>query len=131
MNEFFNIVDLSGLRDAAARGEKLQFLIVTSRGCHWCQVFKHYWAQLEERIGHVYDVSTIAVEDAGGEDLFARGSQMFLPFPVDLPMGFPTMYRVKSIDDIENIHPDIFWDSIDEEFCEDNLVSYLLAREET
>ena len=94
-------------------------------------MFKHYWAQLEERIGHVYDVSTIAVEDAGGEDLFARGSQMFLPFPVDLPMGFPTMYRVKSIDDIENIHPDIFWDSIDEEFCEDNLVSYLLAREET
>ncbi len=131
MNELVNIVDLSHLRASVVGHQRPQFLIVTSRGCHWCQVFKHYWEDLEERVGHVYDVSTLAVEDVGGEDLFARGSQMFLPFPVDLPMGFPTMYRVNTLDDIETIHPDIFWDSVEKEFCEDNLVSYLLGTEGT
>ena len=126
MKEILTMVDLAHVRTSAETTQKSQLLIATSHECPWCVRFKDLWEEIEQQIASAYNVFIMDVTNIGGPMLFARGSQLFLPFPVELPMGYPTLYRVTSVDEIESVPPHVFWDPVAQEFLQSNLVSYLL-----
>ena len=126
MKEILTMTDLAQIRASAETTQKFQLLIVSSRQCPWCVRFKDLWEEVEEQLASAYDVFIMDVINVGGPDLFAEAAPPFLPFPIELPMGYPTLYRVTSVDEVESVPTHVFWDAPSREFLQSNLVSYLL-----
>jgi len=125
MRELSRVFALADIRQAAEYDRRPQFLIVTSAYCGWCQKFKAYWEEIATRVEDMYEVSTFEVEAGGGEEVFIDGFAYFFDISLDMPIGFPSMFRIETSGEIESLAPAVFWDADKREFQLESLIKYI------
>ncbi len=125
MKRFFSVFDLSYLHETIRRSPKSELLIVTSHHCPWCREFEPVWEEIEPDLEDLYDLSTLEVEDVGGEEVFVDGFSYFFNIGQHMPIGFPSIYVLHNPTDISLVSPEVFWDPENKELKVDTLIEYL------
>ncbi len=128
MKEIYSIFELSFLSADVYHEKHAHLIIVTSRDCPWCEKFKPYWSEIAESITKQYELSTLKVEDIGGERIFREGFLFFFQHDVGESIGFPSMYILDYGERPAPIPPEVFWHAGQQQFLKQNLINYLRER---